>query len=119
MSIDKFLVLIFGAGSILFTYWYFFMKKTNVVEASDSIDILVDGGYQPEIISVPYGKTTKLNFKRLDSNSCLEDVVLADFKIKKSLPMNEKVTIEINPDKKGEFDFSCGMGMFHGKLIVK
>ena len=119
MSPDKILVSIFGLLSIIFTYWYFFMKKSNTVEASDSIDIMVDGGYQPDTISIPYGKTTKLNFLRKDSNSCLEDVVLSDFKIKKSLPMNEKVTIEITPDKKGSFDFSCGMGMFHGKLIVK
>jgi plastocyanin domain-containing protein len=116
---DKIFVSIFGLLSILFTYWYFFMKKTNVVEVFNSIDILVDGGYQPDTISIPYGKTTKLNFLRKDNNSCLEDVVLSDFKIKKSLPMNEKVSVEITPDKKGEFDFSCGMGMFHGKLIVK
>jgi len=54
-----------------------------------------------------------------DSNSCLEEVVLSDFKVRKFLPLNEKTEIEINPTKKGEFDFSCGMGMFHGKLIVK
>lgn len=116
---DKILVSIFGILSILFTYWYFFMKKTNVVEALDSVDILVDGGYQPDKISIPYGKSTKLNFLRKDSNNCLEEVVLPDFKIKKMLPINENVVIEITPDKKGEFDFSCGMGMYHGKLIVK
>lgn len=116
---DKVFVSIFGLLSIIFTYWYFFMKKTNTVEALDSIDILVDGGYQPDTISIPFGKTTKLIFFRKDSNSCLEDVVMSDFKIKKSLPINEKVTIKITPNKKGSFDFSCAMGMFHGKLIVK
>ncbi|MFH0979538.1 MAG: cupredoxin domain-containing protein [Candidatus Roizmanbacteria bacterium] len=116
---DKIIVLIFGLLSILFTYWYFFMKKSNTVQAEGSINILVDGGYKPEQISIPLGQTTKLIFQRKDSNSCLEEVILADFKIKKSLPMNEKVTVEITPDKKGTFDFSCAMGMFHGKLIVK
>lgn len=95
------------------------MKKEQVVKAENSIDILVNGGYKPERISIPYGKTTKLIFQRKDSNSCLEEVVLADFKIKKSLPLNEKVTVEITPNKKGTFDFSCAMGMFHGKLIVE
>lgn len=95
------------------------MKKEQTVEASDSIDIKVEGGYSPSTISIPFGKTTKLNFKRLDESSCLEDIVLSDFKIKRALPMNETVTIEVTPDKKGSFDFSCGMGMFHGKLIVK
>ena len=116
---DKIIVLIFGFLSILLTYWFFFMKKINTVQAEGRVNILVDGGYKPERISIPYGQTTKLVFERKDSNSCLEEVILSDFKIKKSLPLNEKVTVEITPDKKGEFDFSCGMGMFHGKLIVK
>lgn len=116
---DKVIVTLGGSFCILFVFWYFFMKKDQIVEAGESIDILVEGGYKPSSISVPYGRTTKLNFLRKDENSCLEDVVLADFKIKRSLPMNQKVTIELNPDKKGTFNFSCSMGMFHGKLIVK
>lgn len=118
---DKIIVSIFGFLSILFTYWFFFMKKqTIVMEAqSGSISILVDGGYKPDQISVPFGKTTKLIFDRRDPSPCLEEVVLADFKVRKFLPLNNKTEIEITPDKKGEFNFSCGMGMFHGKLIVK
>lgn len=116
---DKIIVSITGLLLIVFTYWYFFMKKEQVIEAKEEIDILVEGGYKPDRISIPFGKTTKLNFKRLDSNSCLNEVVLSEFKIKRELPMGEKVTIEIKPEKKGSFDFSCGMGMFHGKLIVK
>jgi plastocyanin domain-containing protein len=116
---DKILVSIFGILSILFTYWYFFMKKTNTVQAEGSVNIVVDGGYKPERISISQGQTTKLIFERKDPSTCLEEVVLADFKVRKFLPLNEKTEIEINPNKKGEFDFSCGMGMFHGKLIVK
>ena len=115
---DKIIVSFFGVLSILFTYWYFFMKKINTVQAEGIIEILVDGGYKPEQISIPYGKTTKLIFHRKDSSSCLEEVVIADFKVRKFLPLNEKTEIEINPTKKGKFNFSCGMGMFHGKLIV-
>lgn len=95
------------------------MKKINTVQAEGSVNILVDGGYKPEKISIPYGKTTKLIFERKDGSSCLEEVVLSDFKVRKFLPLNEKTEIEIKPHKKGEFDFSCGMGMFHGKLIVE
>ena len=119
MTLDKAFVFIFGFSLIVFTYWYFFMKKINTVQAKGTVDILVDGGYKPDRISIPYGQTTKLIFQRKDSNSCLEEIVFPDFKIKKPLPLNEKVTIEITPDKKGEFDFSCAMGMFQGKLIVK
>ena len=116
---DKIIVSIFGLLSIIFTYWFFFMKKINTVQAEGTIDILVDGGYKPERIAIPFGKKTKLVFERKDSSPCLEEVILANFKIRKFLALNEKTEIEINPTKKGEFDFSCGMGMYHGKLIVK
>lgn len=100
------------------TYWFFLMKKEKVVSATGSIDIIVEGGYSPETISIPKGKTTKLNFFRKDPNSCLEEVVIGDFKIRKTLPLNQKVTIELTPQTSGEFAYSCGMGMFHGKIIV-
>ena len=116
---DKIIVTVSGILGIIFTYWFFFMKKINTVQAEGKVDILVDGGYKPERIAIPYGQTTRLVFQRKDSNSCLEEVVLPDFKVRKFLPLNEKTQIEITPDKKGEFDFSCAMGMFHGKLIVK
>jgi plastocyanin domain-containing protein len=94
------------------------MKKDDIVVVENSVDIIVEGGYSPETISIPLGKTTKINFLRKDPSSCLEEVVLGDFKIKKYLPLNQTVSIEITPKKKGQFNFSCGMGMFHGKIIV-
>lgn len=120
MTPDKIIVTIFSALGIVFTYWFFLMRSEREVEVEgNSIDIIVDGGYQPEVISVARGKTTTLNFIRKDPSSCLEEVVLGDFNIRKHLPLNQKVTIEIHPTKKGEYIFSCGMGMFHGKLLVK
>ncbi|MBI2062522.1 MAG: cupredoxin domain-containing protein [Candidatus Yanofskybacteria bacterium] len=92
---DKIIVTISGILGILFTYWFFLMKKNSGV-----------------------AKKTKLNFIRKDSNSCLEEVVLGDFGIRKYLPLNEEVTIEITPQKAGKFTYSCGMNMFHGKIIV-
>lgn len=118
MSPDKIIVTIIGLLGIAFTYWFFLMRNEKEVKVSDSVDITVDGGYQPEVISVPLGKLTKLNFIRKDPSSCLEEVVLGDFKIRKTLPLNQKVTIEIKPQEKGEYDYACGMNMFHGKIIV-
>ncbi len=119
MTIDKIIVLIFSAIGIVFTYWFFLMKKEKVVVVtSDAVDIVVDGGYQPEIISIPKGRTTTINFLRKDPSGCLEEVVLSGFKIRKYLPLNQKISIEINPQKTGEYPFSCGMNMFHGKVMV-
>lgn len=118
-SFDKFIVLDLCLLGIFFTYWFFLMKKSTVFDAkSDEVDIVVEGGYQPDVIKIKHGQTTKLNFLRKDSSSCLEEVVLWDFKIRRKLPLNEKVVIVLRPEKKGEFTFTCGMNMFHGKLLV-
>ncbi|OGZ70741.1 MAG: hypothetical protein A3F47_00475 [Candidatus Staskawiczbacteria bacterium RIFCSPHIGHO2_12_FULL_38_11] len=119
MTIDKILVTIIGFLGMGFTYWFFLMKKEKEIEVKDEVDIIVEGGYSPNVISIKKGKTTKINFIRKDSNSCLEEVVLGDFKIKKHLPLNQKVTVEITPQKSGEFGYACGMNMYHGKIIVK
>lgn len=119
MTSDKIIVILVGFLGVAFTYWFFLMKKEKEVEVSDSVDIKVSGGYSPEVISIPAGKTTKLNFIRTDPTDCLEEVVLGDFKIKRHLPLNQKVTVEITPEKKGEYQYSCGMNMYHGKIVVR
>ncbi|OGK19605.1 hypothetical protein A3G67_01015 [Candidatus Roizmanbacteria bacterium RIFCSPLOWO2_12_FULL_40_12] len=119
MSADKILVALLSLAGMAFTYWFFLMKKDEVVMVSDAVDIIVEGGYSPSAISIPIGKTTKISFLRKDPSSCLEEVVLSEFKIRRYLPLNKKVTIEVTPKKEGTFPFSCGMNMFHGKIIVK
>lgn len=119
MDADKILVGFFGLLGIIFTYWFFLMKKEKEVETRGEVDITVSGGYSPEVISIPAGKTTKINFIRTDPTDCLSEVVLPDFKIKKELPLNQKVSIEITPEKSGEFGYACGMNMYHGKIIVR
>ena len=121
MSPDKFIVAILSLFGIFFTYWFFLMRKDDetVVINSNNVDIMVDGGYSPNVISIPKGKKTTLNFFRKDPSSCLEEVVLSDFKIRKYLQLNKTTQIQITPKKSGTFEISCGMNMFHGKIIVK
>lgn len=119
MSPDKIIVTAIGIGASLFTYWFFLLKKDAEVLVSDSVDILVDGGYTPQVISIPMGQTTKLNFLRKDPNSCLEELVISDFKLRTTLPLNKKVTIELTPQESGTFDYTCGMNMYRGRILVK
>lgn len=119
MTIYKILVTSLGIAGIAFVYWFFLMKKTKEVAVADSVDIIVEGGYSPEVIAIPRGKPTTLNFIRKDPNNCLEEVVLGDFKIRKHLPLNQKVSVTITPQKAGEFGYACGMNMYHGKIIVR
>ncbi len=120
MESDKVLVAFFSIAGMAFTFWFFLMRKEEEVKVmGNTVDILVEGGYKPEVISILKGQTTKINFLRKDPSSCLEEVVLSDFKIRKYLPLNKTVSIEVTPQEAGEYKFECGMNMFHGKVIVK
>jgi len=116
---DKIIVTIVGIFGIIFTYWFFLMKKDKEISASGSIDVTVEGGYSPALILVKKGQKITLNFLRKDPNQCLEEILFPDFKIKKYLPLNEIVPIEIEPKETGEYGFACGMNMFHGKVVAK
>lgn len=118
---DKLIITLSGITTIIGIYWFFFGKKSDEAgsgSAKEAWDILVDGGYKPGTVTLPADKKSTLTFIRRDANSCLEEIVLPDFKIKKFLPLNKPVTIQLSPTKLGSFDMHCGMNMFHGKIEV-
>lgn len=105
---------------IALTYWFFFRKnESNAVSVSEEVKILVAGGYAPDVLKIKAGKPVTLNFERKDESSCLEEVVIPELGIRQHLTLNEVTSVVVNPEKPGIYPFSCGMGMFHGKIIVE
>lgn len=76
-------------------------------------------GFQPSRISVKRGETVKLVVTRKTDRTCAKEIVVADYGIRKALPLNEPVTIELTPRKTGEIRYSCGMNMLSGVLVVE
>jgi len=81
--------------------------------------ILVKGGYTPDIVIVQHGKPVRLNFRREETAACSEMVIMADFGKSAKLPEGETVPVEFLPEKAGEYEFTCQMGMLRGKLVVE
>ncbi|MGM9906646.1 cupredoxin domain-containing protein [Limosilactobacillus sp.] len=84
-----------------------------------SVRIDVKNGYEPQTVEVSKGVTTKLVFNRANPSACLEQVQSTDLNFAQDLPLGEDVAIAITPEHAGEYEYSCGMGMFHGKVVVK
>lgn len=125
MTLDKAIVTLGGLGAIAFVVWFFWMAKRTGVKAAvtssgyQEVMVLVKGGYTPDVIVVERGKPVRLNFRREETASCSEMVLFPDFNKSAKLPQGQTVSIELMPEKPGEYEFQCQMGMLRGKLIVE
>ncbi|MFN3476028.1 MAG: cupredoxin domain-containing protein [Candidatus Methylomirabilales bacterium] len=125
MPIDKLLVTLGGFGAIAFIIWFFWLWKKEGVRAALTSSgyqealILVKGGYTPDVIVVERGRPVRLFFRREETAACSEMVILGDFNKSAKLPTGETVSLELMPVQPGEYEFTCQMGMFRGKLIVE
>ena len=125
MSLERIIVTLAGLGSALFVAWFFWMKRSRgkkaavVTSGYQEAMVIVQGGYTPDVIVVEHGKPIRLSFRRDETASCSEMVIFPDFNKSASLPEGEVVPIEFLPEKPGEYEFHCQMGMFRGKLIVE
>lgn len=125
MTPDKVIVTIAGFAAIAFIAWFFWMKKPVGVKAGvgaggvQEVAILVKGGYNPDVIVVEHGRPVRLDFHREETAACSDTVVLPDFNKSVRLPAWETTSIEVTPEKPGEYEFVCGMRMLRGKLIAE
>lgn len=120
---DRIVALGLGFFLILFLYVFFFGRRRAVSARSlrsgpQEITIVVAGGYTPDFIVARRGIPLKLIFDRQESNPCSDEVVLPEFQIRRALPAHRQTVIEVVPRRTGEFPFSCGMNMLHGKVRI-
>lgn len=119
ITAEQISILLFGSAATLFVAWYFFGKSETIAQASSNeIAIKVDAGYSPSQIKVSKGRQVTLRILRTDPSDCLDQIVIPQWSINRTLPLNKEISISFTPDESGEFPFHCGMNMFHGKIIV-
>jgi P-type Cu+ transporter len=103
--------------------WFFFgPKRAHQAELRggvQEIEVVVKGGYSPDLIRVQQGLPVRLIFNRQEGSDCTSRVVFPDLRLSRSLPAFQRTSVEFVPDKAGEFGFACGMNMVHGTLIVE
>ncbi len=80
---------------------------------------ITEHGYSPGNVRLPRGIPAKITFVRLTDRTCGTEVVIKDFGINRSLPLNQPVTVTFTPKRTGSIVFACGMDMMRGKLIVR
>ena len=119
------LVVLVGLALIAGIAWFFWGPRKGGTQATFASSgyqeamILVKGGYTPDVIVVRHGKPVRLTFQREETAACSEMVIFGDFGKSAKLPTGQRVPIEFVPEKPGEYEFACQMGMLRGKLVVE
>ena len=125
MTIPHIIVTVTGIAVSIFITWFFWFAPKGQIRAAilaggaQEVSITVKGGYTPDVIVVKFGQPVRLHFTRQESSTCSEQVLFPSFKQHARLPEGERVILEFTPEKPGEYDFQCPMGMLRGKLIVE
>lgn len=84
------------------------------------IAVTVDGaGYHPAEIKAPAGKSAHLVFTRTSDAGCGQQLVFPTLDIRKDLPLNEAVPVDITMPASGSVAFTCGMAMYKGHVVAE
>jgi RND family efflux transporter MFP subunit len=89
-------------------------KKSQEVRVT-----VTDTSFEPQRVTLRPGIPARLTFTRTSDKTCATAVVFASLNIRRDLPLNVAVTIDIPPQKRGELAFACGMKMLSGTVIVQ
>lgn len=99
MTSIQLMVTIGGLALIILIAWYFWFSRSGGTRAEVSrngvqeLDVVVKGGYTPDVIVVKAGKPVRLNFNRQESSACSEMVLFPDFNKSANLPTGDVSTL--------------------------
>ena len=92
-------------------------QTTSVAPARYEIEAGSDG-YVPAMVHAAVGQEVTLVFTRTTDATCATEVVMPSQNVEVDLPLNEPVEVTFIASEAGEIDFSCGMNMWKGKIVV-
>jgi len=88
--------------------------------APATLAVTVDGtGYQPSTVNAPAGRPARLVFTRTSDEGCGQQLVFPALNIRRDLPLNQPVTVDITMPASGSVAFTCGMDMLRGSVVVQ
>lgn len=81
--------------------------------------VRVRGAFVPDLIEARAGERLRLVFRREETASCSERVVMPSLGKSVTLPPFEDVAVDLGPLPSGEHEFSCGLGVLQGHILVR
>ncbi len=75
-------------------------------------------GYEPAEVEARAGETLTLVFERTSDQGCGQQLVFPGRGIRRPLPLNQEVEVELTPKENESIAFTCGMGMYEGSVVA-
>lgn len=93
---------------------------TTAADGTREMKITVnEKGYDPAALSAPAGQKVRLTFTRTSDEGCGQQVAFPSLNLKKDLPLNKPVSVDVTMPASGNLGFTCGMGMYRGSVVVQ
>jgi len=123
MDTSQIAVTVIGLLLISGVVWFFFgphpKTAAELAGGKQRLRVTIKGGYSPDTLVVKRGRPVRIEFDRQESASCSDTVVFGDFGISQPLPAFKTTAVEFTPKKAGTYEFTCGMNMLRGRLVVE
>ncbi len=85
-----------------------------------TVAVKVDGdGFTPSSATFKKGEHAQLIFTRTSDKTCAKEVVFPELNLKKPLPLNEAVAIDVPTADARTLGFQCGMGMYKSTVTIR
>lgn len=94
--------------------------EAKVVGGYQYVDINAQiNGYFPNEVTVKKGIPVRMKFITNKTYGCSRGIVIPSLGLRDVLPETGEQVYEFTPTQEGMIPYSCGMGMYKGKIIVK
>lgn len=101
------------ASTLVFSLAAFTKEKIQKITVT-----VTENGFEPNEIKVKDKSHVILQITRKTETTCATNIMLKDLNIKKDLPLNQQVEVDLGVLKKGDISFACGMNMITGHIII-
>ena len=76
-------------------------------------------GYEPSEVTAAAGAPVRLVFTRTTDEGCGQQLVFPDLGIRRDLPLEEPVAVDVTMPASGSVTFTCGMAMYRGAVVAR
>jgi len=94
------------------------VARATLTDGTQVVGVTVEGGYRPDVVRVVPGIPVRLVFDRQEDSACSERLLVPDLGVDVALPAFERTTVALPPLAEGAHEFTCGMGMLRGNILV-